>query len=321
MIDCKPYDELPYRCVPIEWTAPDRLAVTSLLHGGPRPSVHGCRVLECGCGTAANLLPMAYFRRHSAFVGVDGGRKHIAEAESRRVALALDNVSFLHSDIAGADELLDSEFDFIIAHGLFSWIAPAERESFFTYAGGGSHPTGLLYLNYNAQPGWGLRGAVRRLLLEYVGAERPLEQRAASAQRFAERLHQRVKGAEHPYTLVIAQELAFVGTNERTYVAHEYLAAHNQAYWRSEFLQMMRTHGFDYVADADFNYATGRVPDDVLQWASEEGAGTPLDDLVDFLCNRQLHSPILSRRPLTVSPPTPVELSDLIVALLPCSLP
>lgn len=31
-----PYDELPYRSFPIEWTAPERLALVPLLYGGPR---------------------------------------------------------------------------------------------------------------------------------------------------------------------------------------------------------------------------------------------------------------------------------------------
>ena len=41
-----PYDELPYFAYPIEWTAPERLALASLLHGGPRLSLDSYRVLE-----------------------------------------------------------------------------------------------------------------------------------------------------------------------------------------------------------------------------------------------------------------------------------
>ena len=52
-----------------EWSAPERLALASRLHGGPRPPLDGCRVLELGCGNGANLLPLAYRRRHAGFVG------------------------------------------------------------------------------------------------------------------------------------------------------------------------------------------------------------------------------------------------------------
>ena len=65
-----PYDELPYQSFPIEWTAPERLALASLLHGGPRPLLDGYRVLELGCGSGANLLALAYYRQHVTFLGV-----------------------------------------------------------------------------------------------------------------------------------------------------------------------------------------------------------------------------------------------------------
>jgi len=36
MISVNPYDELPFKSLPIEWTAPERFALASLLHGGLR---------------------------------------------------------------------------------------------------------------------------------------------------------------------------------------------------------------------------------------------------------------------------------------------
>ena len=48
-ISPNPYDELPYLAFPIEWTAPEHLALASLLHDGPRVSLERYRVLELGC--------------------------------------------------------------------------------------------------------------------------------------------------------------------------------------------------------------------------------------------------------------------------------
>ena len=42
--------ELPYKSYPIDWTAPERLALASLLMGGPYPPLNEYRVLELGCG-------------------------------------------------------------------------------------------------------------------------------------------------------------------------------------------------------------------------------------------------------------------------------
>lgn len=99
--DGNPYDALPYRSRPIEWSAPERLALCSLLHGGPTPrldAADGYRVLELGCGDGANLLPLAYYRPHAGFVGVDGSRRAMELAESRRRELGLSNFrQFVHA--------------------------------------------------------------------------------------------------------------------------------------------------------------------------------------------------------------------------------
>src|SRR5271157_1565074 len=111
-----PYEELPYKSFPIEWTAPERLALTSLLHGGPRPPLDNYRVLELGCGNAANLLPMAYYRTHAAFVGVDGAGSQIEVARARKSALGISNIEFIHADFLTTSQQLSGGFDFIIAH-------------------------------------------------------------------------------------------------------------------------------------------------------------------------------------------------------------
>ena len=117
-----PYDELPYTSFPIEWTAPERLALASFLHGGPRTRLDEYRVLELGCGNGANLLPLAYYRRQATFVGVDGAQSQIEVAQARQAALELSNLEFIHTDFLTATDRLSGQFDFILAHGVFSWV-------------------------------------------------------------------------------------------------------------------------------------------------------------------------------------------------------
>ena len=97
-----PYDELPYRSFPIEWTAPERLALTSLLHGGPRQRLEEYRVLELGCGDGTNLIPMAYYRRHATFVGIDSAYTQIAVANEKRSSLQVTNITFVSTDFESA---------------------------------------------------------------------------------------------------------------------------------------------------------------------------------------------------------------------------
>jgi SAM-dependent methyltransferase len=317
------YDELPYQCLPIEWTAPERLAVASLLHGGPRCPIDGYTVLELGCGDGSNLLPQAYYRRHARFVGVDGARSQIEIAKSSMSELALSNVEFIHSDFLDVDDKLSGQFDYIIGHGIFSWVSQRARDALLQVCAKRLRGGGLLYLNYNANPGWKVRGMVRDFLLAQTAEVTSLRDRAEAAQDVAAKIVASLPDGDHAYSRLLANEFRFVCENHISYVAHEYLAADNQSYWRSEFLSLARLHGFEYVADADFNYSSGRLSESLVPTlVSQRIAGRSIDDTVDLLCYRQLHSPILTNARLTRLAPSVDEFADLLVAscLEPCAL-
>ena len=325
MLVVNPYDELHYRCFPIEWSAPERLALASMLHGGPRKSLGSYRVLELGCGNGANLLPLAFYRRCAEFVGVDGARSQVDIARSRALALNLPNVEFIHADFSNADALLRGRFDFILAHGIFSWVPIDVRDSLFSLCASRLEAGGLLYLNYNCYPGWKIRGLVRSFLLARTAGTIDLRARAESAKELAARVASACAGDDqHPYSRLIANEFRFVCENDVSHIAHEYLAADNHAYWRSEFLRVAARHGLEYVADADFNYPSSRVTDSLQSALLEQQIASThtLDDAVDLLCYRQLHSPILSRAPVRRVGVSVEEVSELWAAarLTPCAV-
>lgn len=294
--ESNPYDEMPYTSYPIEWTAPERLALASMLHGGPRVAVNSYRALELGCGNGANLLPLAFFRKHSEFVGVDGAQRPIAKARASASDLRLSNIRFIHADFRDANRQLEGEFDFIIAHGVFSWVTDDVLAELFRLCAQRLRSGGLLYLNYNCYPGWKVRGLVREFLLEHTAALTSLRERTQQAQASAAHLAASLRTQSHAYSQLLANEFEFVRDSDPGYVAHEFLADENHAFWRSDFLARARLHGFEHVADADFNYPANRSDDNLPTSLSERALlGRTLEDTVDLLCYRQLHSPILTR--------------------------
>jgi SAM-dependent methyltransferase len=310
-----PYDELPYKSCPIDWTSPERLALVSLLHGGPRPPLDSYRVLELGCGAGQNLLPLAYYRSNAAFVGVDGAESQIKMAESRRSRLEVSNLEFIHADFRNVAHRLSGQFDYILAHGVFSWVTHEIRESLLKIFAAFLRPGGLLYVNYNARPGWNVRGLVREFLLAQTAGEMSLRSRAFLAKKVASRVVAAMTGVEHPYSQLLANEFGFVGEGDVTWIGHEFLAPENHPYWRSDFLSLMRLYGFEYVADSDFNYISGRMPEYFLERLFSEGISCGLfEDTVDLFCYRQVHSPILTSAPLRRVTPSVTEFGKLFVA-------
>ena len=309
-----PYDVLEYESSPIEWLSPERLALASLLHGGPRVKLEGYRYLELGCGNGANLVPLAFYRPHAHFVGLDASPAASGAVRRKAETLGLGNLTTLEADLAEPDGL-DGTFDFIVAHGVFSWVAEATRLQLLQLCQRHLAPHGLLYLSYNARPGWDVRGIVRAFLVEHTLDNDGLPDRARLAQRLAATLIPPLREAEHPFSKLLATELELVRDAHSSYVGHDYLAEDNHAFWRREFLALLAAHGFSHVADADFNYDSGRVSDTIIDGV--HGLELPtraLHDAIDLLAYRQFHCPLLTRAPWVPADMTAAEFAALHVA-------
>jgi len=286
-----------------------------MLHGGPRGNLKQYRVLELGCGDGSNLIPLAYYRRNATFIGVDFARTQIEIANSRKATLGLSNLELIHADFRAALELIPGTFDYIIAHGIFSWVPVEVRDALLEIFKKCLRHLGLLYLNYNTRPGWNVRGMVRRFLLARTSHEPSLRARATLAMLVAEKLSGSLAILAHPYSRLLANEFDFVARGHPSWVAHEYLSRDNHFYWRSQFLKLIAKHGLAYVCDADFNYASSRVPADLAPAINEHEVSDDCPkDALDFLCYRQLHSPILTTAQFEKKLPEATEFGELVVA-------
>src|SRR5262245_56107405 len=86
----------------------------------PRPAP-GARVLEIGCGTGGNLLPMAEVFPDARFIGIDLAATQIAVGQELQRAAGITNVELRAFDICDIDKSF-GEFDYIIVHGVYSWV-------------------------------------------------------------------------------------------------------------------------------------------------------------------------------------------------------
>ena len=145
---------------------PALLRATAALAGCPPPAADDFAYGELGSGFGDTIATLAAAYPGARFVGIDINPEHIAAARDLARRGALENVRFLErdfEDLAG-DEL--PRLDYLCAHGLLTWIAPEKRAALFAHAAAWLKPGGLLYLGYNALPGWAAVEPLRRFMLD-----------------------------------------------------------------------------------------------------------------------------------------------------------
>src|SRR5436309_406855 len=104
------YDWLPYERDAVAPSHPDRLATVALLRGMRPAPIDSCRVLELGCATGANVIPMALTLPGGRFVGIDLSRRQIEEGQQYLNRLGLKSIELRHGSILDMNRG-DGEFD------------------------------------------------------------------------------------------------------------------------------------------------------------------------------------------------------------------
>ena len=118
---------------------------------------------------------MAVAAPGATFLGIDLSARQIETGEARRAALGLTNVTLRVADVAAFDAGAGT-FDYVIAHGLYSWVPEPVAEAILALIGRLLAPGGVAFVSYNTYPGWHLRGLVRDLLVRNTaGAGSPAE--------------------------------------------------------------------------------------------------------------------------------------------------
>ncbi len=296
------YEEVPYEGRAVPASAPAALALTARAHGGPRPALEGARVLELGCGDGANLIPLAFHHPDWSLLGVDTSERAIAAARAGALALGLGNVRFERADVAELE--LEGEHDFVIAHGVYSWVDASRRAALRALARRVLSPSGLAYVSFNAQPAWGVRGRVRDALVRAPAAP-------AEARERASRLRAILGEPENDWAVLLSRELERAANAPEAYFAHEYLAAHNDAFWLGDVAREHAEAGLAYVGEATFDRPEGFV-DPRLRERIAELTPDPIarEELVDLLAYRQLHAAVFCREDAPRVPPAGPALLD-----------
>ena len=242
------YDQTPYVTAPSIRFQPARMAANAKWLGLDAPDAATARVLEIGCGSGGHILPLAAMHADARFLGVDLSPVQIDAGEKLRKALGLENVALRAQSFSdlGPD---DGAFDYVVCHGVYSWIPEALRDALFRVIRERLAPEGVAMVSFNVLPGWRLVQMARDAMNAHAGAEIDPAARVRRARELFALLSekspmQRVYGA---YWRAEAHR-TFAGDDP--YLTHEIFADFNAPEAFDRFSARLAAHGLGYVTEA-----------------------------------------------------------------------
>jgi methyltransferase-like protein/SAM-dependent methyltransferase len=272
----------------------------------PAP-VERCRVLELGCASGANLLPMAEALPGSRFVGIDLSARQVAGGQAIVEALELGNVELRALSILDVGEDL-GQFDYILCHGVYSWVPADVRDRILKICASNLAPQGVAYVSYNSYPGWHLRGLVRDMLCYHVEPFAEPRFRVEQARAFLNFLSESVPEPDSLYANLLKIEAGLLAGETDSYLFHDQLEDVNHPVYFSDFVRQAAAHGLRYVEEARFDPKVMNLRPEVKRTVARLSPD-PIrrEQYLDFLCNRTFRRSLLCHADVALDPVPRVE--------------
>ena len=255
------YSELGYKSMPFPYTTPATLEAYAALVGVSAPNPKTARVLELGATYGGNIISQALFNPDATFVGIELSQEQVEKGNEVIANAGLTNVSLVQSDIASIGSEIGT-FDYIIAHGVYSWVDDGVKDALLRLIDEHLAEDGIAYVSYNTYPGWHTMEEVRQLMM--------FSNRDKAQFNHKEKvLHGKTIGS-----IVGSQILKYDNLKERNskflgalrsvmqkdeyYVGHDHLEPNNDPVYFYQFNDHLGAHNLAYLCDADLTLSMVR---------------------------------------------------------------
>ena len=299
--DPTPYDEIPYPSYTHKHSHPEVLATQAILHGLNPAPVGACRVLELGCGNGSNLIPMASSLPGSRFTGADLSACAVEHGNGAVRDLGLANIELRHANILDINESW-GEFDYIIAHGVFSWVPPEVRDKILTICQELLAPQGVAFISYLALPGAHVRAMLRDMMLYHAGDTPDAAGLLAAGKEVASFIASAAPAGDAVQRALQGEAARFLDAMPN-YVLHDDLAEWSAPYYFIQFAGMAAEHGLQFLAEADSTEMVDlHLPPPVRENLARIAPGRLYrEQYLDFIKARRFRQTLLCRAEATVS--------------------
>lgn len=293
------YDDVAYEGHTLSRVHPDSFSVIGRLFGLDAPPADGSRVLELGCGSGANIASVAYTLPGATCVGLDASEKAIERGRKRASAVVLPNLALESRNILGIDHGL-GRFDYIICHGVYSWVPREVQDKILEIAARHLTDNGIAYISFNAYPGWHLRRMAREIMLYHAASYSDPARRAEQARAVLDLITRFTTNRDKAYKAALEEESKHIQGVQDWYLVHDNLATINTPLYFHEFMERAETAGLQYLGPAQFIPWESNLPEELVETLDKLPDRIRREQYLDFLAGRVFRRPLLCRAGLPV---------------------
>ena len=288
------YDAILYPGQALAQAHPDRLATLAALHHVYTTHPATSRILELGCGDGTNLISVAQSLPEAMCVGIDLAGTGIKKGRAYIQQLGLRNIHLQQYDLLKIDRNF-GQFDFIIAHGLYSWVPENVRDKILSICKENLVEKGVAYVSYNTYPGAYLRNMVRDMMRYHVGEMETAQQKIEQARAIVEIIAESARDESEVYRSLLQKERDRIRNFLDSSLFHDDLAECNAPIYFYQFIEHAECHGLQYLCEAHFfETQAGIFPANVVDVLNQiSDSRIAKEQYLDFLKGRRFRQTLL----------------------------
>ncbi len=288
------YDTIPYPSYPFDATHPDHIYTLAKLFKIEAKLPDEAAILELGGASGGNLIPMAAQLPNARFVGVDLSARQIAEGQATIERLGLKNIQLLAQDFHDIDDSF-GKFDYILCHGVFSWVTPAAQNRILELCYERLAPNGIAYISYNAYPGWFMRGMIRKMMLYHTKHLLNPTEKIRQARALISFLVDSTQGQTTPYARVLKEELEMLSRKSDAYLFHEHLEENNHPMFFYQFMELAAANKLQFMGESNLaTMVTSNLPAKAAEALTKLTSNLHhRSQYTDFVTNRMFRQSLL----------------------------
>lgn len=294
MEEDKSYERLPYKSKTYKHTNPSYQRYIAHVKGLKTNEIENARVLEMGCSFGGNIIPFAVGYENSEVIGIDLSKVQVDKGNEIIKGIGIDNIKLYNMNILDYNQEFGL-FDYIICHGVYSWVPEIVQDKILDVIKKSLKPNGIAHVSYNTYPGWKSieiyrDSALFRLeTLKDQNIDLDESTQVLLSRKMANFIKEQSFMDEH-----IKEKSEGILSGEEHYIYHEYLEVFNKPQYFNEFVEKIEEKGLKYVSDTVFTKCI--IPSDISEILDLECGDDDIakEQYLDFKYNIQFRNSLIT---------------------------